>query len=353
MNAVLGRYLSPIVILTDGPEQTRRVGAEVRRTAEGSLSEVVATVMTFDDIVPPDQGEKIAILGEIARLVTPRMRAALSSEDRDRLNRMLSDEALRPIQPADVPRSIVAGMAEADGRIDRAVLVFPRPTFKAWQGDALRTVATNLRDAAARGSLPHEPSARVAGGLLLSYDLLRTLGRDGPLVTAIAFALVLSLMVVAFRRVQSTALMAGAIVVAVLWLVGVVRLFDIKLNFASMVAFPITFGIGADYALNMMGRFHADSDRDILATIRNTGGAVLLASATTVIGYSSLLLAKNRALFEFGLVAVLGELASVVTAVLMLPSALLLLRGDRRTATAARTPEALPSRALGIRRRPD
>ena len=51
-----------------------------------------------------------------------------------------------------------------------------------------------------------------------------------------------------------------------------------------------------------------------------TSGAVALCSLTTIIGYSSLLLAKNRALFLFGLVAVLGEIACLTAAVVALPA---------------------------------
>ena len=35
---------------------------------------------------------------------------------------------------------------------------------------------------------------------------------------------------------------------------------------------------------------------------------------TTILGYSSLLLAKNQGLFLFGIAAVLGEIACLVTA---------------------------------------
>jgi hypothetical protein len=43
---------------------------------------------------------------------------------------------------------------------------------------------------------------------------------------------------------------------------------------------------------------------------------------TTIIGYSSLLVAKNVGLFLFGLLAVLGEIACLVTAIVVLPSVL-------------------------------
>ena len=54
--------------------------------------------------------------------------------------------------------------------------------------------------------------------------------------------------------------------------------------------------------------------------VRTTGGAVTLCSLTTIIGYSSLLLAQNRALFLFGVLAVLGEVACLSAAVVVLPA---------------------------------
>ena len=52
-----------------------------------------------------------------------------------------------------------------------------------------------------------------------------------------------------------------------------------------------------------------------------------LCSLTTIIGYSSLLLAKNQALFLFGAVAVIGEVSCLVAALLALPAVLLVWRG--------------------------
>ena len=53
--------------------------------------------------------------------------------------------------------------------------------------------------------------------------------------------------------------------------------------------------------------------------MRGTGGAVALCSFTTIVGYSSLLVAKNVGLFLFGVLAVLGEITCLVTAVSCCP----------------------------------
>src|SRR5208282_4161706 len=102
-----------------------------------------------------------------------------------------------------------------------------------------------------------------------------------------------------------------------------------KVNFANFIAFPITFGIGVDYSVNLVMRYIQDGERDPSDAVRSVGGAVALCSMTTILGYSSLLMAENRALFLFGLVAVMGEVCCLSTALVLLPAVLVLVRGRR------------------------
>jgi predicted RND superfamily exporter protein len=95
-----------------------------------------------------------------------------------------------------------------------------------------------------------------------------------------------------------------------------------RFNFSNFVALPITFGIAADYSVNVLARYRADGRGDLYAAIAGTGGAVALCSATTIVGYGSLLVAQNRALFSFGVCAVAGEIMCLSTALLALPAAL-------------------------------
>ncbi len=46
----------------------------------------------------------------------------------------------------------------------------------------------------------------------------------------------------------------------------------------------------------------------------------------TIIGYSALLIAQNRALYLFGLLAVLGEVCCLSTALVTLPAVLVVVR---------------------------
>ena len=149
---------------------------------------------------------------------------------------------------------------------------------------------------------------------------------DGPLASGLAFAGVALTVLLLFRRGLATPFVIGSLIVGVLWLLALSMRLGIKINFVNFIAFPITFGIGVDYAVNVMGRYLRDGGRSVAAAVRGTGGAVALCSFTTIVGYSSLLVAKNVGLFLFGVLAVLGEVTCLVTAVVVLPSVLLLFR---------------------------
>jgi hypothetical protein len=97
-----------------------------------------------------------------------------------------------------------------------------------------------------------------------------------------------------------------------------------RINFCNFVTLPITFGIAADYSINMSKRFQTSSDSELTEGLTRTSGAVALCSLTTIIGFGSLIIAQNQALFSFGVFAVTGELACLATAVLALPAALAL-----------------------------
>ena len=44
----------------------------------------------------------------------------------------------------------------------------------------------------------------------------------------------------------------------------------VRLNFLNFIALPITFGIGVDYAVNIMQRYEADRSTDVLRALRTS-----------------------------------------------------------------------------------
>jgi predicted RND superfamily exporter protein len=321
MDALLGSYVTPTVILADDEEQARAIARAVsRERASEPLSQMVATVRTLDDVVPLDQEAKLALTADIRDDLTPRIRATLTDTQRADVDRFLGSETLSAFTAADVPETFTAGLRERDGTVGRAVLVFPKPGRLLWEGPTLAEFVTRLRRAAATTVRPGAKPGRLAGGHALSNDILDSVRRDGVLASAAAFAGVVAVVLFLLRGTWSTVLVLGSLLLGVLFLAAGAMALGIKINFANFIAYPITFGIGVDYAVNVASRWELEGRRAMANVVQTTGGAVALCSLTTIIGYSSLLLAQNRALFLFGLLAVIGEVACLSTAILALPA---------------------------------
>ena len=82
--------------------------------------------------------------------------------------------------------------------------------------------------------------------------------------------------------------------------------------------------------VNVVQRYRADGSRDIIDTLRTTGGAVVLCSLTTTLGYLALLGSHNRAIRSLGTIAVVGEVSCLLAAVTVLPALWLVIERRRR-----------------------
>jgi predicted RND superfamily exporter protein len=327
MDDLLGRYLTPLVVLTDGPDEAAANAQSLRAAAKRlPLSGAIDSVVAIDDLVPKDQPAKLDVVRQLRADLTPRIRGKLSPDQREFVDRYFQNGPISPIGPSDLPSSVTSGLAERDGSFDKAVLVYPHPSQATWQGPAILEMSGALRAVANESTLPGHRPARIAGSIPLSADIISSIESDGPFATAAALFAVVLLVVFVFRFTLATPAIVGSLLVAVLWLLGATMAFGVKINFCNFIAFPITFGIGVDYAVNVMARYRETDPPSVVDAIKSTGSAVVLCSATTTIGYGSLLFAQNRALFLFGVVAVLGEFACVVTATVVMPAVLVLLR---------------------------
>jgi len=155
-----------------------------------------------------------------------------------------------------------------------------------------------------------------------------------------AFGGVVVVVLLLLRTSRSAALVTASLLLGVLWLGGAMMALRVKINFANFIAYPITFGIGVDYAVNVAQRYYADANRNVVSALRTTGGAVVLCSLTTILGYLALLGSHNQAIRSLGTIGVVGEVCCLLAAVLVLP-ALWLTVQSRQTRAPAAPPGAL------------
>jgi hypothetical protein len=212
------------------------------------------------------------------------------------------------------------------------VYIAPTSGFSVWDARYLIRWADSFRHV----TLPNGEVIKGSGRAVIFADMIATIGEDAPIAIAVSALGTLLIILLAFR---GSPLAFG---VFVPWLVGVacllalLKLQDIRLNFLNFVAIPITIGIGAEYAHNIMQRYRFEGPGNLKKVVLATGGALTLCSLTTSLGYFALLFSINKGIRSFGLAAALGELTCLAATVLWLPALLAYLE-RRRAAKAATT----------------
>jgi predicted RND superfamily exporter protein len=337
VDAVMQSYQTPTVVLTDAPEKAVDVAAALEETkrSEGPKS-TIDTVATLQRLAPGDQQRKLVLLREIFDLLSPRVIAHLPADVRPLAQRLKEKTVLAEVTLADVPERLTGLFKEKDGSSGKLVAVYPTLSTTAVNGKAQIEFARAIR----RTALSADPTAQVAGQVILTSDIIAMITEDGALAAMLSFLAVASLTLLVLRSMRDAAWVIGSLCLGTLWMGGSFGLLDLRFNFVNFAVLPITFGIGIDYAVNLYQRYRQTGS--VEESLAASGGAVALCSTTTIIGYAALLLADNMAIHSFGLTAVLGEITCLSAALFALP-AFLAWRDQRRRAAVA--PDPLPAAA--------
>lgn len=309
-------YLTPIVIVGDTPKDLDTVVATLdkHRKALGK-KDPIREVRTLHTVLPGDQEDKVAVANEIRDELTPTRIKLLPKDVRAQVEELLPPEPVRPATVKDLPISIQLPLVERNGDVGKVALAFPAKV------GVLNPNDLNELTDLIRGSIAETGGhARAVSQQLLFADIATAITKDGPKATGIALAVVLGLVLVVFRRLKPSLFTCGSLLAGVAYLIGLAAADHVRINFLNFVVLPITFGIGVDYAVNIIQRYRIEGGGQLKRVLLETGGAVALCSATTIIGYASLLVADNRALQGFGLLASLGELTCITTALVFLPA---------------------------------
>jgi uncharacterized protein len=280
----------------------------------------VESVLTF---VPQDQTQRLVLLAEI-RMMLDEALEDLPEDERTELAELRPPDSLREFTPKDLPASLRDRLTEKDGRIGYLLAVRPALDLDEWNGKDLIRFATAVREL----HLPDGHTVTTSGSSVIFADIVAAIESDGTRVTLIALAgLILMVVVIVGRNRQAVAVMVGTVGGSLL-MIAVCALAGIKVNFLDFVALPITLGLGIDYAINVAHRQHAEEIPDPITTLRTSGSAVFVCSLTTMIGYGSLLVSENLAIRGFGTASLIGEITTVLTALVLVPA--LLVVGLRR-----------------------
>ncbi len=145
------------------------------------------------------------------------------------------------------------------------------------------------------------PSKFITGGLI---------GTLGVFVVAL----------IGFGSLRLTVLSLVPTALGLVWGAGVLSLMDVELDLFSIFALLMCVGIGVDYSIHVLHRYSLDTALGVARPLVAVAPAVLVACATTLVGFGSLMLSGYGPLRSLGAVSVVTLTACVLTSLFVLPA---------------------------------
>jgi hypothetical protein len=336
VDKVVGRLgQDGLAIMVDRLDQVAPLKAtlEARRAAAPEGNKPFQRVVTIFDLLPQDQDKKLPLIAEARdRLERARKRGLIKESDWVELQKRLPAPDAKPLTIDDLPEQVARSFVEKDGTRGRLVYIVPSTGKSVWDARYLMLWADSFRST----TLPDGSVVKGSGWSVIFADMILAVLEDAPKAIIASVLGTLLVIVIAFRGRRATWPVVGALFLGLAWMMAVmavygakvswagavprVQLEGLKLNFLNFVALPISIGVGADYAVNVMQRYGIEGRGSAARVIVETGGAVILCSLTTVLGYFALTFSVNKAIVSFGIASAAGEVACLLATVLVLPA---------------------------------
>ena len=130
-----------------------------------------------------------------------------------------------------------------------------------------------------------------------------------------------------FRYGSVTMVPVGLVTI---WLLGTMHLLGIGFNIVTILIGAISIGVGIDYSIHITHRYREErragrvKDEAVRNTLTSTGLALFSSAMTTMLGFVVLMFASFKVFVAFGVLTMVMILFSLVAAVVVLPTLLLL-----------------------------
>jgi predicted RND superfamily exporter protein len=182
----------------------------------------------------------------------------------------------------------------------------------------------------------------VTGMPIIVATVNEAMNTDLKLLIPVVTLVVLVILFFSFRGFTPVVLPLLTVVISVIWSVGAMPLFGIKLSVISTVLPVILVAVGSAYGIHVIthylnGRGKNEMTREehtelVIASTMKIRKAVFLAALTTFVGFLSFCFTSVAPCREFGYFASFGVAVAFIVAITLIP-ALLILRGPKKINT--------------------
>jgi len=179
-------------------------------------------------------------------------------------------------------------------------------------------------------NFPAEVSYQGQGGIRSDLEINNLLEVDTMKTTGIGFLFVFTIALLIYRSFIIGMLAIFPIIFAIIWTLGIMGWTNLPFTVLTSGMMAIVMGMGIDFSIHLIhntksmlkkGKNIAES---ITSAVTSTGEAMSVTTLTTVVGFSSLILATLLATKRLGLTLAIAVFSAFVICMLVVPATLVI-----------------------------
>jgi predicted RND superfamily exporter protein len=175
----------------------------------------------------------------------------------------------------------------------------------------------------------------AAGGIVMNHELNKIINPDSGKTAIYAFGFIILFLFLLSRSFKYTILPLITVVVAIIWLLGLIGYLQIGFNSIISSVISMTIGIGIDFGIQLSMRFRQelvtkDKKEAMKDTLKYTLYPMGITVIAALIGFQAMSLGQLKMMQNLGNVLSVGILASMLVAVTLVAGLMLVFEKDRK-----------------------
>lgn len=306
---------NPAFIVADSDEDVFEVLDIVRERQRRNPETMILDVESIQERFPPTEEmafEKLALIERVRDLLSNSFLVNQESELLDILRR--GSQTTQPLEQEVIPDYLINRFTTRSGEIGRFVIIYPGESL----ADGRRSI--EFKNELSEIELESGRVYHAASTSIVAATMLEMMRDESPWMVAATFFVVLLIVLFSFRSLKWSLIALIPLVIGLIWLFGIMLLFDLRFNFYNLVVLPAILGIGCDNGIHLAHRFRDEGRRNRGEVLSSTGQHITIGSFTTMLGFAGLIFTTHPGLQSIGVMAVAGIGMTLFTALTLLPS---------------------------------
>lgn len=313
------RVNNPAVAVIENKDESDQLHKEIDKiVSNDKLTPTIDTARSYYDLFPEEQSDKIKIIHQIKKLLddkTIRLLKGDTKKNIDKFRTAVAETSL--VTDASIPTTLRHAFKGNTNTTGELFYINAIPSLELDDGLNAIRFADDVSKISTPSHTYYPSSDAIVYGLVL-----KTMLKDAPGVLLISVLSIFFFVFLDFRKLLPTVIVVTPIILGVIWMLGMMWIADIRLNFFNIIIVPAVLGMSIDNSIHIFHRYKELGPGSLSRVLSSSGLAALLASLTNASAFVGLLFCTHKGLLSIGELALVGVGTCLLSTLVFFPALL-------------------------------